>query len=381
MSRRAAGATLRIGIDARDAYAPTPRGVGKALDDAMRELLASDRGARFHLYRDAGRGPDRYSGKPWVREAVLRMRGHRLSLWERVALPTRAAYDRLDLFHAPFPLPFVWLPVPLVVTIHDLIPMILGDGWPEASVEAYRRLCVRNAAMARLVVTVSETTKRDLIRCLGLPEAKIRVVYWAPRDEYYRTVPQEVERVRDAYGLPSAYFLVMGGASPRKNLPRILEAYAALPYETRRGCPLLIGGVPDSVRHDLESLARSRDAATSVQVRDYLPERDLPPLLAGARALLYLSLYEGFGLPVLEAMAAGTAVLASDRSAIPEVAGEAADYVNPEAPAAITAALRRLAEDERHRLDLVARGRDHARRFTWDRTAAGLVAVYRDAAG
>jgi len=137
-----------------------------------------------------------------------------------------------------------------------------------------------------------------------------------------------------------------------------------------------IAGLPPQAQERLSDRAIQLGVAGSVRLYGYVPESDLPALLSGARALLYLSLYEGFGLPLLEGMAAGTAVLASNRTAIPEVAGDAAFYVEPEDTDAIAAALVRLLEDEPFRRELVERGGRHARNFTWEQTAHGMITAY-----
>jgi glycosyltransferase involved in cell wall biosynthesis len=269
--------------------------------------------------------------------------------WYPLLLPRRAR--GLDVLHCPSYRAPVGGPVPVVITLHDLavfrFPRAFGR-WTRAY---SRRRVPRAALAARLVLAVSEFTKREAIELLGLPEERVRVV------------PNGVEPVFRADGEAAAgdYVLAVGTVEPRKNLPRLAEAAGRLGVELR------VAGAPGWGDVPLDG----------VNLLGEVSDEELARLYRGARCLVYPSLYEGFGIPVLEAMACGTPVVTSDRPGTAETAGGAAVLVDPLEPEAIVAGIE---EADGRRDELRAAGLERARGFTWER-AAGLTAeAYREAA-
>lgn len=267
---------------------------------------------------------------------------------------------------------------PVVATIHDAVPL----SHPAWNRFRFRRLkgflWKRSARWADRIITVSDHAKENIARWFGLAPERIAVTplgvsarWFAPPD------PAQLARVRAACGLGEKYFLFLGVMQPRKNMARLLAAHRLLAAGLRREIPLVAAGPPgwDCAR---EEAAFADGEAGALRQIGQMTEDDLVPLVQGATALVLPSLHEGFGLPVLEAFAAGTPVIASNAGALPEVAGDAALLAGPLDIGAWAEALRRIADQRELRDALRVRGRERARQFTWQRTAELTADVYRE---
>ncbi len=287
----------------------------------------------------------------------------------------------LDVFHSTGPLLPPPGPVPLVATVHDLT--VLTHPAHHTAINRTRVVASLASAVARRaqLIAVSEHTRRELIDLLAVPEERVTVVPEAPDQAFQPGDDGRLaERLQRRYGIDGAYVLAVGSLEPRKNLVGLLDGMRLLPASLRAGMTLVVVG-PAGWRN--RAIRRHLDVARAtiaVQEVGYVSTEELSELYRGAAVFAYPSLSEGFGLPVLEAMACGTAVVTSDRASLPEVAGDAALLVDPQDPAAIAAGIERLLTDDRARLELVRRGFDNVARFSWERCARETAAVYRRAA-
>jgi glycosyltransferase involved in cell wall biosynthesis len=305
------------------------------------------------------------------------------SLSEQTALPALASRLGVDLWHAPYYVMPYRLPCPSVLTFHDAIahyfPATLTSPWKRPVFELLIRLAVRSAA--RFAAT-SQASRDDLVRFYGVDAGCITVTPEAA-DERFAPQPDDVVRAAvDRLGLPWPYALYLASNKPHKNLVRLVRAWHALVTSGRAaGARLVIAGHWDPHFPQARELAERLGLGGAVHFAGPIPEADLPVVLAGARVFIFPSLYEGFGLPVLEAMACGTPVICSNRSSLPEVAGDAGVLVDPEDVSAIASALDQVLGDANLRENLRKRGVDRAATFTWKRSAALTLAVYRAALG
>jgi glycosyltransferase involved in cell wall biosynthesis len=277
--------------------------------------------------------------------------------WYPAALPAAAHFDGIDVLHCPTQRAPLLSAVPLVLTIHDLAVLRVPAAFNRWTRSYTRRTLPRIVKEAERLVAVSAFTASELMSTLGVSHSKIEVVH-------HGVGPPFSAEGDSAEG---DYVLAVSTLEPRKNLPRLVEAFGLARldgYELRIVGDVGWGGVVVD--------------ADGVRRLGYVPDDELARLYRGARCVAYVSLYEGFGLPVLEAMACGVPVVASDIAALREVGGEAAIYADPYDAAAIAAALRSACE---RREELGAAGRDQARPFLWERTARATLEVYRDAAG
>ncbi len=288
-----------------------------------------------------------------------RWRGPRGHLWEQAVLPRKVG-DRL-----------LWSPCNVgpwsvkrqVITIHDCafhdMPHAVSSGfrlW-------YSWLLRRLAPRVRSILTVSEFSRQRLIEYLQVDPSKIIAIPNGVDERFNRAATEAVPAMRARLGLPERYILFVGSLDPRKNLRGLLQAWEQI--STRLDCPLVICGASS---HVFRSAGIDR-LPESVVLSGYVADEDLPALYAGASLFVYPSLYEGFGLPVIEAMACGTPVVCSSTTALGEVAGDAACLVDPAEPESIAAGILRVAEDESLRGKLRGRGVQRAAEFSWNRTA------------
>jgi alpha-1,3-rhamnosyl/mannosyltransferase len=269
----------------------------------------------------------------------------------------------------------------VVATIHDLTP-IRFPHWHTPYQRLVAKYLPKSVRRSDLLIADSQSTADDLMSYLDVPEEKIRVVPLAAAPHFYAPPgPEALLAARGRYGLTGSYFLFVGTLEPRKNLGTLLLAYQKLPADVQREHPLVLVG---SRGWEDERLLTTIDALPHVKWLGRVPDADLPALLAGALGFVYPSYFEGFGLPVLEAMAAGCPVVTSNVSSLPEVTGTGPDaaalLVHPDDVAGLAAAMTRLAEEPALREDLKARGLARARLFSWDKAAAQTLAVYRELA-
>jgi glycosyltransferase involved in cell wall biosynthesis len=373
---------MLIGIDASRTTVPRPTGTENYSLHLIRNLLALERPHQFRLYFNQAPSPDLFPGRAQRRVIPLPR------LWTHLRLSWEMASDPPDLLFVPaHVLPLVH-PRRSVVTVHDLGYL----HYPEAhttSQNLYLRWSTRhNARAACRVVADSEATRRDLERHCGIPRDKIAVVY-PGRDKGLVPVtdPAMEAAVRSRYGLTGPYLLYVGTLHPRKNLVRLVQAFSELLARTAHGSSpasdlqLVLAGQKGWLYEEVFARVRRLNLTNRVTLTGYVPDADLPILLSGALAFVFPSLYEGFGLPVLEAMACGTPVVCSNTSSLPEVAGDAALLVDPLDTEALSEGLSRIVQDEALRRDLAERGFAQVQRFSWKRCAREVMAVLEDARG
>jgi glycosyltransferase involved in cell wall biosynthesis len=312
------------------------------------------------------------------------------STWfERTSLryeqPSLERVLRFDVLFAPNFVPPPTRTPRLVVTIHDLAFRRFPETAPLATRRWLTRLdrALRQAAQ---IVVPSEATRADLVDLYPVDAGRVTVIHHGIDHHRFRPAPlSEVKRVRRRYGIDGPYLLFVGGLEPRKNLPALLRAYASLPRGLRPALVLAGASVPwnpegrEALAAALGRLPAERRGR--VILTGYLSDPDRAPLYTGAEALVLPSRYEGFGFPVLEAMACGTPVVTSNVSSLPEVAGDDAVLVDPADEASIADGLRRVLEDDRLRDRLRAAGPARAARFTWEDVARRTAAILHRAAG
>ncbi len=309
--------------------------------------------------------------------------GNLAKLWfEQVTFPRVTRREEADVAHVPYFAPPLCPGAPVVVTIHDLIPLVLPAYRGGAHVRAYMALVSAAARRATLVVTDSEASARDVERVLGIPRERIRVVYLAAGDAYRPRPQDELEALRRRLGLPDRYLLYLGGFDRRKRVPELLQAYKLALARLEPIALVVAGGLPAADSAFVPDPRRAAQELDLDQVRfvGHVAEADKPALYAGAEAFVFPSIYEGFGLPPLEALSCGTPVIAAQSSSLLEVVGEAGLLVEPDDVKGLAEAICAVAGDPVVRDRLAARAIDQAARFSWQRTAAETVAVYREAA-
>lgn len=287
----------------------------------------------------------------------------------------------IDLYHEPslWPLAFDG---PTVITLHDLTHLHFPDTQPAARLKEIERRLALGVEQAQLILTDSNAIAEEAQEYFGLPAERFVV---APLGVATRFHPREatvIDTVLKAHAVTAReYFLCVGTLEPRKNLTLALRAHAQLPEAVRERFPLLIVGMAGWQREQFSDELRLALAGGHVCLLGYLPDEHVAQLLAGARALVFPSLYEGFGLPVLEAMASGTPVILTRASAMPEVAGAAGNYIEADDAVGLRDAMTRLTDDQAHWQACREAGLQQARLFSWERCAQATAGAYRQAMG
>lgn len=354
-------------------------GLGRYAESLARALLPL-LGDRLILFYNCEAGIEPLVGLEQVpsRTVSLGYKPWRMLVW--MGQLAHIGFNRLmpgaELFHATEHLLVPLRGVPSVLTVHDLIFRRL-PGHHRRLNRWYLNLTLplycRRAAH---IIAVSEQTRRDVVSAYGIPPEKVTVIYEAADSRFRVQPPETVARARDRHHLPERYLLFVGTIEPRKNLVRLLAAFERLHAEGLTDA-LVIVGRRGWLTGDFDAALERSAAKAAVLFPGFVPDEDLPAIYAGAQALAMPSLYEGFGLPVLEAMACGTPVACSNHSSLPEIAGDAALLFDPTEVDDISNVLSRILRDANMRAHLRDAGLRQAGRFSWERTAQETLAVYR----
>lgn len=372
--------TLRIGIDAT--AIPLKRvGAGNYIFNLVRSLANVDHDNDYIVFARPEHTEEWGIRRRNFRfiQILHRARGTRVA-WEQFVLPRELSQCGADILHSPhYTMPLL-NSCRSVVTFCDMTFFLYPEMHTAIKRRMFRWIMRRSARRAARIITISKNTADDVTRVLGVPKEKMSVVPLGVSPAYRPITDEQVLRkVCGRYSLvPHEYLLYVGVLEPRKNVPRLLHAYALLRRSGVRHPLVLVGRRGwkyDDVFRTLEALGLGND----VVFTDHVPEGDLPALYCGARVFVYPSMYEGFGLPVLEAMACGVPVVTSDTSSMPEVLGDAGVLIDPHDHEAIAAGIRRVLDDGGLEETLRARGPVRAAFFSWERTAVETVRVYTQA--
>ncbi len=371
---------MRIGVNLLPWVPGGQTGVDTYDRNVLRELLELDSGDTFVVFvsreGEGELGLESPCLEEWVCPVRSRSRPLRV-LWEQTQLSrwiARTAVRVLLCPHAPAP---VCYPVPAVQVVHDVQVCDLPENFPPAR-RAYLLRGLRiGARRAAHVIASSEFTRQRLIGTLGLPGDRLSVVYLAASAQYYPRGPKEVAAVRARYGLEHPYLLYLSSANKNKQFDRLVRAFDRLRDELTGPEELVINGLPGTGEAELRAALEQARHRRQIRQLGRLPQEDLPALYSGAVALVYPSCYEGFGLPVIEAMACGCPVACSEATCLPEVTGGAALLFDCGSDGAVVEAMRRVLTEPHLREELQARGYERARAFNWAETARQTLEIVK----
>ncbi|HEY8446038.1 MAG TPA: glycosyltransferase family 1 protein [Thermomicrobiales bacterium] len=353
-------------------------GINRYLESLLAALPAALAGDELIVYANRGMRPPGAALAAGWRSAPVPLDVPIVRIgWEHLSLPILTRRDRLDLFHGTVNVLPRALPCPAVVTIHDLAFL----RWPEqVPTRRYRYLAreVRAAARrASRILAVSNSTKVDVVELLGVEPARVHVTPLGVDCRFRPAPPDAIARLRERHGCSRPFMLAVSTLEPRKNLPALLRAFSRVVDDVPHD--LMLVGPEGWLTGELHDTLRRLGLGERVRLTGFVADHELPVWYSAADLFVFPSLYEGFGLPVVEAMACGAPVVTSNVSSLPEVAGDAALLVDPRDEEAIASAMLRVLTDSAFAADLRQRGLQQARRFTWEQTAAATVAAYREA--
>ena len=357
-------------------------GIGRYAQELATALAGNSGDLRYSVfYNNSGEGrpgapldrlpacPIPLQDKPWrARVAASHWLGRSLD----------GMFPGARLFHATDHVLPRFRRLPAVFTLHDLAFRVLPGAFPVAHRSYMRLMMPRFLKSAAVIIAVSESTRRDAERLYRVPAGRIRVIHPGVSARFRPPPPEAVRELRSRMQLPERFLLCVGTLEPRKNLRRLLEAFRHLKVQ-QASLKLVLAGRRGWLNRDLDRVLASKGLAGEVILPGYVPDEDLPALYGAAEAFVYPSLYEGFGSPVLEALACGAPVVTSRVSSLPEVAGECAVYVDPRDARSIAQGLSRILSDPGLRATLRATGPVRALTFNWERAARETQVAYREA--
>ena len=370
---------MRIALDARSIYRPNRRGTGKNLVDLYRHLAAACPHWQVMAFCRQG-GPLEAILPEQVEPRPIAMIGGRFDAWGRLRLPLAAWRDNAEVLHCPANDCPTWLPLPTVVTIHDLIPLDLPAGRPPAQLHRFEQSVRTATRRAAWIITPSNYTRDRLVADFEADSSRISVIPWAADSSLTECIALDRWTLQQKYGVNGPYVLHFGAdpvLEPHKNTKRLIEAWAMIKASHRRNWTLLVVGLEGAAAEQLKMVITRLGADDTIRLHGFADEADLPGLLRGAEILAYPSLSEGFGLPILDGWATATAVLSSPVSSIPEIAQGAGHMVNPEDACALASGLRKLMDDHFYRKELIVKGRCRLAGYSWQKTVDRFVRTMR----
>lgn len=372
---RYSGITMRIAIDIRKL---NDYGIGTYLRNLLRQLARIDHDTEYVLLCRPADQP--LAGRLGANFRCVTETSGLYSIREQLSIPLGLARLKPDLFHSPHYVLPPLAPCRAVVTIHDCIHLIFPQYLRRRMAYAYARTMFWTAVhRASRILTVSEASKRDILRFFDVPESKVTVIYNAIDDLFFDEPPEEeIVRVRERYQLHERFVMYGGNVSPHKNIERLIDAFVLLRQDGLDDLKLLVTGGEVSRYASLRRAVHRHNMHQHIRFLGYQSTTTLAALYRLADVFVFPSLYEGFGLPPLEAMASGTPVVVSNVSSLPEVVGDGAILVNPYDPRAIANGVRQALGDAALRERLRERGLARARSFSWSASVRKLHGIYQE---
>jgi glycosyltransferase involved in cell wall biosynthesis len=381
---------MKIGIDARFLTHPQPGGFKTYVESLVAALAQLDTENEYVLYVD--RRPNDGCRLPAGSNFVSRVVPGSLPVigmpWrEQIGLASQVARDRIDLFHAPCLTAPLYLDCPLVVTVHDMIWAFperfahVGSRSIKRQLMGWYNYAVPKSVLKRAsaIITVSRASKKSIVAHSGLGDDRIFVTYEAASPSFEQIKEgQRIEAGRRKYGLPIDFILAIGSADPRKNINTLVQAYSMLPQGLQEKHQLVIVWTHPLLADELSKEIEGLGLVNRVRFLRHVSTDDLVLLYNAASLFVFPSLYEGFGLPPLEAMACGVPVIAADNSSIPEIVGDAALLFNANDAQMLSASITQVLKDESAKERLIQNGLIQTARFSWEKCADQTIAVYEN---
>ncbi|NOZ62198.1 MAG: glycosyltransferase family 4 protein [Calditrichaeota bacterium] len=374
---------MKICIDAR-VVINEKTGIGNYTYNLIKSLLQIDRKNEYLIYVFSGLAESHPLQKLEYENLSKRIISLRpVTSKQQIAVRKLLAHDSPDVYHYPnWDVP-IFQNVKTIFTIHDLTYLLHKNFYAKHSrlKEIYTFLNIKyGIKKAEKIISVSQTTKDDLQKLFEISDSKVKVINEAFEEKFLeRFTVGHQKKVLSAFGIGEKYFLFVGERRPHKNLPRIIEAFQKFQQKNRDYSLVIIGKSYAQYKEDLKTIERLK-LGKNVVVLNYVKDEFMPVLFQAAEAFVFASLYEGFGIPVLEAMASETPVITSNISATNEISGDAAIKVNPYNAKNIADAMNRITKDESLRKNLVERGKKRVKQFSWEKTAQQTLLLYEEIA-
>jgi len=372
-----------IGIDARMFGTAQAAGIGQYAEELVRHLVKNDPANQYHVFVTGEAGSAFPIYAPNLTKTVVPYPHYTYS--EQFLYPGILQKTKLDLVHyTNFNSPIFFHKIPSIVTIHDLTLWFFPGRQQTGPLKRllYRVVIRRACQNARHIIAITEATKQDIVRLLKIDPSKITVVYEAASDRYRPTsLSSNLDQLKRKFNITKPYFLYVGQWRAHKNVIRLIRAFAIVRRRYQLDCQLVLSSKIDSAYPQVQSTIKELGLRDDVILTGYVADSELPYLYGGADCFVFPSLYEGFGLPPIEAMACGTPVVSSNTSCMPEVLGEAARYFDPLDVEEMAKVMAEVGKSYSLKRELKAKGLQQAKLYSFDRMAKETLAVYRKVLG
>lgn len=369
---------MKIGIDIRPlSFLNDMAGLYQHIYHLVLNLIAIDTRNNYRLLSafKGFRGEVSIDGK-YVQRFPCRLSDFVL---DKLSMPIEFLMGKVDIFHGPYFFIPRHIRCKSIVTIHDLMPFRHTEFLRPEWVLSIKKKIYLSVKRADALIAVSNFTKNEIVELLNIPEERIRVIHNGIA-QIFKPVndTMKIERVKSKYGVNGSYLLFVGNIEPKKNIERVIYAYLSLRQSLNCKYPLLVVGKKTLYFQSLLEVIRRYNAEKDIIFTDVVSNDELACLYSGAQFLIFPSLYEGFGIPVIEAMACGLPVITSNVTSLPEVVGDAALQVDPLSVDDITGAMHSLLYNNELRVTLQRRGFERAKLFSWEKTARETLSVYQE---
>jgi len=368
---------MRIGI-ITDSIDGKGGGIGVYVYNLIKNLNIIDKENKYYLIHYMRTDLDIYKSN---KEIVIHRPKIPLksAIWRYGILPRKLRNQGIDLIHDPYeigPLSFD-IPFKKIITIHDVTPLLFPKLYGLIGIMLHKILYKKTVRNVDKIITCSTFSKKDIIKYLKVSQEKIKVIYNAADEKFKPLKQKEIIEVRQKYNLGAQFILYVGLLHPRKNIPSLIKAYHKLKKEGM-GNKLVIAGKRSGKYKEIFKTVERLNLQKNVIFTGYVPDEDLPALYNAADLFVYPSLYEGFGLPPLEAMACGTPVITSNTSSLPEVVGNAGIMIDPYDVDGLAKAMYKVLRNDRLRDDMIKKGLKRAKMFSWEKAAKETLDVYEE---
>jgi len=363
---------MRIGIDGRDLFDNEITGIARYL---LLFLTYVQKHPREHTYILFLNQYNRCSLDDTIQRRILTEKNIRV--YDQLKLPYFVYREKIDLFFSPYPKMPILSGCKKVITIHDLTPICLDIYREGLTTNAQYISHYIYARCANAIITDSEYSKNDIVKILKIPERRVHVIYDAVEEHFWkRHKPDNIRKVRSKYKVPEKYIFYVANMNPHKNLKTLIKAYFQLSKSLKKKFSLVIAGSKSGQYPELFKLVQDLELSKNVLFPGFIDDKDLPALYQGATLFVFPSLYEGFGLPPLEAMTSGIPVIASNATSLPEVINDAGILVNPKDIKAFTNAITIVLSNPGIQNELSLRGLKRAKKFCQSKTAQNILTLF-----
>jgi glycosyltransferase involved in cell wall biosynthesis len=369
---------MKIGIEAQRIFRPKKHGMDVVAIELIKKLQELDKKNDYTIF-----------GRSGINDIFPETSNFRFNTfssvtyadWEQIGLVKKVKKEKPDLLHCTANTAPLSLSIPLIVTVHDIIYLeqvdFKGTAYQNLG-NLYRRFIVpKIAKKAKLILTVSEFERQNIMRTLKLPEEKVKVLYNGVAPQFNNLYSREVvEEFRYRHNLPSQFIMFLGNTAPKKNTVNVIKAYADFCLQTQSAIPLVLLDYKNELVAKILGQLNQPSLLSQIIFPGYVPYSQIPLMYNAATLFLYPSLRESFGLPILEAMACGVPVITSNTSSMPEVAGDAAEIIDPFNYKDLSLAIGRLLSSDGLRNSYKEKGLQRAKQFTWKTSAEELLQIY-----